>query len=130
LENTKNILVVDDDKATLQIIERILQKRGYNVDVAETGREAEEKVNGKLFDLALIDVKLPDIDGLDLVEEIHRTKPKMIKIVITGFASVENGMRAMEVGADAYLVKPVTSEELVSVVEQKLIKHNNTKNAN
>lgn len=130
MENTKNILVVDDDKATLQIIERILQKRGYNVDVAETGREAEEKVNGKLFDLALIDVKLPDIDGLDLVEEIHRTKPKMIKIVITGFASVENGMRAMEVGADAYLVKPVTSEELVSVVEQKLIKHNNTKNAN
>ena len=119
----KNILVVDDDKATLQILERILQKNGYNVDTAETGREAEEKVNGKPFDLALIDVKLPDTDGIDLLSEIHQIKPKMIKIVITGFASMENGIRAMEVGADAYLVKPVSSSELLRVIEQKLKEH-------
>lgn len=115
---------MDDDKATLQILERILQKQGYSVDVAETGREAEEKVNSKLFDLALIDVKLPDIDGIDLLGEIHRIRPKMIKIVITGFASMENGIKAMEVGADAYLVKPITSEELLQVVEQKLKERN------
>lgn len=126
----KNILVVDDDRATLQILERILQKQGYNVDVAETGREAEEKVNSKLFDLALIDVKLPDTDGIDLLGEIHRIRPKMIKIVITGFASMENGIRAMEVGADAYLVKPVTSEELLKVLEQKLKERNGTEKAN
>ena len=125
----KNILVVDDDKATLQILERILQKHGYNVDVAETGREAEEKVNTKPFDLALIDVKLPDTDGIDLLGEIQRIKPKMIKIVITGFASMENGIRAMESGADAYLVKPVSSEELLKVIEQKLKEHNGTTDA-
>ncbi|HML02764.1 MAG TPA: response regulator [Candidatus Bathyarchaeia archaeon] len=118
--DTKNILVVDDDKVALQITERILRKQGYHVDVAETGREAEEKVNSRLFDLALIDVRLPDIDGVDLVEEIHRIKPKMVKIVITGFASMENGIKAMEAGADAYLVKPVASQELLRIVEQKL----------
>ena len=115
---------MDDDKAALQITERILRKQGYHVDVAETGREAEEKVNSKLFDLALIDVRLPDTDGVDLVEEIHRIKPKMVKIVITGFASMENGMKAMEAGADAYLVKPVASQELLKIVEQKLKEHN------
>jgi len=120
LGDTKNILVVDDDKVALQITERILRKQGYHVDVAETGREAEEKVNSRLFDLALIDVRLPDIDGVDLVEEIHRIKPKMVKIVITGFASMENGIKAMEAGADAYLVKPVASQELLRIVEQKL----------
>ncbi len=124
MENIKSILVVDDDKATLQILERILQKQGYNVDIAETGREAEAKVTNKPFDLALIDVKLPDTDGIDLLGEIHRIRPKMVKIVITGFASMENGIRAMEVGADAYLVKPVTSEELLKVVEQKLKERN------
>jgi len=124
LENTKNILVVDDDKVALQITERILRKQGYHVDVAETGREAEEKVNSKIFDLALIDVRLPDIDGVDLVEEIHRIKPKMIKIVFTGFASMENGIKAMEAGADAYLVKPVPSQELIRIVEQKLKERN------
>lgn len=121
--------MVDDDKATLQILERILQKHGYNVDVAETGREAEEKVNTKPFDLALIDVKLPDTDGIDLLGEIQRIKPKMIKIVITGFASMENGIRAIEGGADAYLVKPVSSEELLKVIEQKLKEHNGTTDA-
>ena len=117
-------MIVDDDKAALQIIERILQKKGYDVDIAETGREAEEKVNSKLFDLALIDVRLPDTDGVDLLEEIHRIRPKMAKIVMTGFASMENGIKAMEAGADAYLVKPVASQELLSVVEQKLKERN------
>jgi len=118
-------LVVDDDKATLQILERILRKHGYNVDIAETGREAEEKVNNKPFDLALLDVKLPDTDGVDLLSEIHRVRPKMVKIIITGFASMENGIRAMDAGADAYLVKPVTSEELLKIVEQKLREREN-----
>jgi len=130
MNNIKNILVVDDDKATLQILERILQKQGYNVDIAETGREAEEKVNTKPFDLALLDVKLPDTDGIELLGEIHRTKPNMIKIVITGFASMEDGIKAMESGADAYLVKPVTSEELLKVIEKKLKERDNTENAN
>ena len=81
-------------------------------------------MNSKIFDLALIDVRLPDIDGVDLLEEIHRIKPKMIKIVITGFASMENGIKAMEAGADAYLVKPVPSQELIRIIEQKLKERN------
>lgn len=119
-EKKKSILIIDDDKSILRILTRILQKNGYNTDTAETGREAEERIASQSYDLALIDVKLPDTDGIDLLRKIHEAKPKMIKIVITGFASLENGIKALNGGADAYLVKPVKTEELLKIVKEKL----------
>lgn len=119
-KHKKNILIVDDDKYILNIFSRILQKQGYNVDTVETGQEALEKVDTQEYNLALIDVKLPDTNGTDLLAKIHTTKPEMIKIVITGFPSLEDATKVMDQGATAYLVKPVKSEELVKIIAEKL----------
>ena len=115
---TKNILIVDDDKYILHIFSRILQ--GYNVETAETGQDAIKKLQTAKFNLALIDVKLPDTDGTDLLAKIHRTMPDMIKIAITGFPSLEDATKVMDQGATAYLVKPVKSNELVKIIAEKL----------
>jgi DNA-binding response OmpR family regulator len=119
MQRQKDILLVDDDKSILRILTRILQKQGYSVRTAETGREAEEIINSQSYDLALIDVKLPDTDGLDLLQKVQATRPNMIKIILTGFASMDDGIKALNTGADAYLVKPVEPVELLKILKEK-----------
>ncbi len=116
----KNILVIDDDKSILRTFTRILQKSGYEIDVAETGKEAMEKAKKKCYDVALIDIRLPDMDGTDLLVKTKQNMRDAIKIMITGFPSLETGVKALDEGADAYLVKPVKPEELISLIDQKL----------
>jgi len=118
--NLKKILVVDDDKSILRAFTRILQKNGYEVDVAETGKEALEKAETGRYDLTLVDVRLPDIDGTDLLPKMQKTMHEAVKIMITGFPSLENGVKALDEGADAYLVKPVKPEELLTLIKEKL----------
>ena len=120
LKSTKSILVVDDDKSILRTFSRILQKNGYEIDTAETGKEAIEKANSRHYALALVDFKLPDIDGLDLLAKMKRPLQNTIKIMITGFPSLESGIKALDQGADAYLVKPVKPEELLMLIQEKL----------
>ena len=122
MEKKKTIIIVDDDKFILNVFSRILQKQGYNVDVVETGQETLEKINEKKYDLALIDVNLPDINGIDLVSKLNSINPDLIKIVITGFPSIEDATSAMDQGVIAYLVKPVKSEELIELIAKKLKK--------
>ncbi len=114
------ILVIDDDKSILRTLTRILQKAGYEVETAETGKEAMEKAEKTSYDLALVDVRLPDMDGTDLLASLQGTTPSTVKIVITGFPSLETGVKALDGGADAYLVKPVRPEELLTLIEEKL----------
>lgn len=121
MDRTKNsIIVIDDDKSILRTFTRILQKAGYEIDVAETGKEAFEKAEKRRYGLALVDVRLPDIDGTDLLIKMKDTMKDTIKIVITGFPSLEVGVKALDAGADAYLVKPVKPEELLTLIEEKL----------
>ena len=120
LDNAKKrIIVIDDDKSILRTFTRILQKRGYEIDVAETGKEALEKSKKTSYDLALIDIRLPDMDGTDLLVKMQETMRGAIKIMITGFPSLETGVKALDEGADAYLVKPVKPEELLALIEEK-----------
>ena len=116
----KSILVIDDDKSILRTFTRILQKAGYEIDVAETGKEALEKAGTRSYDLALIDVRLPDMDGTDLLAKMKDAMSKTVKIMITGFPSLETGVRALDEGADAYLVKPVKPDELLTLIDEKL----------
>jgi len=116
---TKTILVVDDDKSILRTFTRILQKNGYKIDAAETGKEAIEKADIH-YDLALVDIRLPDMDGTDLLAKMKKPLQDTIKIMVTGFPSVESGVKALDEGADAYLVKPVKPEELLMLIEEKL----------
>ena len=119
-EAKKNILVVDDDKSILRTFTRILQKSGYEIDVAETGREAMDKAENQHYDLVLVDIRLPDMDGTDLLAKLKKQLQDTVKIMITGFPSLETGVKALDEGADAYLVKPVKPQELLLLLEEKL----------
>ncbi len=116
----KNILVVDDDKSILRTLTRILQKAGYEVDTAETGKEAMEKADKQNYKVALVDVRLPDIDGTDLLINMKNELQGTVKIVITGFPSMDVGVKALDGGADAYLVKPVKPDDLLALIDEKL----------
>ena len=116
----KTILVVDDDKSILRTFTRILQKNGYDIDTAETGKEAMEKAENRQYDLALVDIRLPDMDGTDLLAKLKKPLQNTVKIMITGFPSLETGVKALDEGADAYLVKPVKPQELLVLLEEKL----------
>ncbi|MCL4437232.1 MAG: response regulator [Thaumarchaeota archaeon] len=120
--NKKRILIVDDDKTILTSFSEILQSKGYSIDTAENGTEALAKTDKAFYNLVLLDIKLPDMEGIDLLNSIKETSPKMMKIVISGYASLENSVAALNRGADAYLIKPVDPEELVRVVGEKLKK--------
>lgn len=119
-EAKKTILVVDDDKSILRTFTRILQKSGYNIETAETGKEAIEKTENHHYDLALVDIRLPDMDGTDLLAKLKKQLQHTVKIMITGFPSLETGVKALDEGADAYLVKPVKPQELLILLEEKL----------
>lgn len=122
MEASRTILVVDDDKSILRTFTRILQKQDYKVDTAETGKEAIEKAENNHYDLALVDIRLPDTDGTELLARLKRQLQNTIKIMITGFPSIESGVKALDEGADAYLVKPVKPEDLLMLIKEKLKK--------
>lgn len=115
-----SILIVDDDRAILQTLNMILGSKGYATDTAQTGREAIEKSKSKFFNIALLDIRLPDMKGTKLLTKIKDTYPRMVKIMITGHASLENAVESLNLGADAYLMKPVKPEELLKTIEEKL----------
>lgn len=118
--NTKSILIVDDDETILAVLKEILELDGYTVETAATGKEAIEKSEDILVNLSLIDIKLPDMEGTELITKLHKADPQMIKIIITGFPSFDNAVKSLNLGADAYIMKPVNSKELLELVGEKI----------
>ncbi len=116
----RTILVIDDDKSVLRTFTRILEKSGYEVDMAETGEEAIEKAKNRQYDVVLVDIRLPDMDGTDLLARAEERFRTTVKIMVTGFPSLETGVKSLDLGADAYLVKPVKPQELLELVETRL----------
>ena len=119
------LLIVDDDEAILRNLEKILQLEGYETDIARTGFEAIEKTKTNFYNLALLDIKLPDMEGTELLKRMHETFPKMVKIMMTGYPDLENAIASLNSGADAYLIKPVSVQRLLDVVKQKLAEQKN-----
>ena len=116
----KRILVVDDDDMIRDGFKAILESDGHHVDTAKSGLEALERTEGDIYNLALLDIKLPDIEGTELLVEMHEDTPRMMKIMVTGHATLENAVEALNLGADAFIMKPVKPKELLRVVEEKL----------
>jgi len=116
--NKKRILVVDDDVDILRVFKSILEKEGYKVETVETGKDALKEISKAKFNLCIVDVKLPDMDGTELLKILNDLKT--IKIIVTCFSTNEVGKKAADYGADDFLVKPVKSEELVATVREKL----------
>lgn len=116
------ILVVDDDKGVRDTLKSILEVEEYEVDTVECGKEAIEKANTSFYNLALIDIRLPDMEGTRLLTELRSTTPKMMKIIITGNPSTENAIEAVNRGADAYIVKPFNATDVLKSVGDHLRK--------
>jgi len=112
----KKVLIIDDDTYVLNSFSRVLSKRGFEVETAETGKQALEKLKQGSFDVALIDVCLPDMEGTDLLENAKKELEKTVKIMLTGHPSVKTSEKATFEGADTYIVKPIKMDELISVI--------------
>ena len=121
-ENKSSILIVEDDANIRETLSTILQQKGYSTDTAKNGQEAIEKSKTKYFNLALLDIKLPDMEGTKLLTLMHEDLPKMVKIMVTGYPSLENAVEALNLGADAYVMKPIKPEKLLALIKEKLEK--------
>ena len=121
------ILIIEDDDDVRRILRIMLEDEGYIVDVARNGKEAINKSNMTFYNIALIDILLPDMKGTQLLKAIKKTMPEMGKIVITGFPSLENAIEAVNSGADSFLLKPFQGEELLKTVRTLLEKQEKAK---
>jgi len=121
------IIIVDDDEGIRETLAAILQEEGYQVDTAESGKEAIEKTDAKFYNLALIDIRLPDIEGIDLLKQIKDTVPKVRKIIITGYPTLQNAVKAVNNGADAYVLKPFDMEKVLRIIGEQLEKQQGEK---
>ena len=121
------ILVVDDDESVRKVFATILEEEGYAVDMAKNGREAIKKSKVKFYNLALIDIRLTDMEGTKLLTKVKDTMPKMRKIIITGYPSLQNAIEAVNRGADAYVLKPFDIDKVLETIKDQLKKQEEEK---
>jgi DNA-binding NtrC family response regulator len=115
-----NVLVIDDDDGTRNLFSTVLSDAGYLVEVAENGKQAIKMCKKAPFDVALIDIELPDIKGTELLNMLKQIRPKMVKIIITGHPSIENAVKSVNEKADGYLLKPVKIPEMLDTIKKIL----------
>jgi len=120
LSEKKRILVVDDDVNVLDQLKEYLTAEGYSVDTSETGGEAINKVGKSFFNLTLLDIKLQDMGGAEVLAKIREKSPRTIVIMVTGYPSLDNAVESISLGANAYIVKPIKPEELLQYIQSKL----------
>lgn len=119
-EPKKTILIVDDDSSILRVFTRVLERKGYAVASAATGKDGLNLVRICRFDAALIDVRLPDFDGTELLPIIQETSPETLKIVFTGYPDIESLNDGGKKYIDAFLIKPVSPEVILNILDEKL----------
>jgi sigma-B regulation protein RsbU (phosphoserine phosphatase) len=122
MSDKESILVVDDDQDFLEIIRVILEKKGYTVGAAPSADAALDRLKESFYNVAILDISLPDIDGTELLSAILKIHPDIIAIMLTGHASVQNAVKSLNRGAFAYLEKPLDTANLLSVIERSLEK--------
>jgi len=115
---TTRVLVVDDDLKMRTLVLRVLGREGYSVRGAETGQEALTLLSSWEPDLMLCDIRMPGIDGMELLQRVHQERPELPVIMMTGFGSVETAVQAMRAGAFDYFSKPFDLDELLIVVRK------------
>jgi len=121
VENAR-ILIVDDDENIRKVLAMILEDEGYVVDQAETAKQAIEKTEKNFYNMALIDIRLPDMEGIELLTKMRDTVPRMRKIIITGYPTLQNAIEAVNRGADAYILKPFDVNKVLATIKEQLRK--------
>jgi DNA-binding NtrC family response regulator len=114
----KRVLVVDDEQDFAKALVERLELRDYDVTACFGGEEAVEKMERYNFDVVILDVKMPGMDGIEVLREIKRIKPLAEVIMLTGHATVETAIEGMKLGAYDYLMKPCETEDLVSKIDR------------
>jgi DNA-binding NtrC family response regulator len=127
MDSDARILIVDDDENIRKVLVAILEDKGYNIEAVGTAREAIRKTDKKFYNLALIDIRLPDMEGIELLTKIRDTTPRMRKIIITGYPTLQNAVEAVNLGADAYIMKPFDVEKVLSTISEQLRKQDQEK---
>ena len=122
MNKNARILVVDDDENIRKVEVAILEDQGYTVESVGTAKEAIEKSKRKFYNVALIDIRLPDMEGIELLTKFRETTPKIRKIIVTGYPTLQNAVDAVNKGADAYIVKPFDVEKVLKTIQQQLSK--------
>ncbi len=116
------VLVIDDEETARISCQRVLSREGIEVELAASGREGLDLVMSRRPDLVLVDLTVPEMDGVEVVRRIYQFDPSIVTIIITGYASIESAVAVMKEGAYDYLPKPFTPDELVIVVRRGLEK--------
>ncbi|MEW6673204.1 MAG: response regulator [Thermodesulfobacteriota bacterium] len=114
------ILLMEDEPSVAKGLQMVLTEEGYAVDLAMTGQSALDRFTQKGFDLLVADLRLPDIDGMEVIKRVKARRPQTSVVVITGYSTVTSAIEAMKLGAHDYLPKPFTDEEFKSAVEGAL----------
>jgi DNA-binding NtrC family response regulator len=119
-ETKRTIIIVDDDRSILRVFTRVLEKKNYAVTTVETGKAALDQIKCNRFDAALIDIRLPDMEGTAILPIIQETSPKTVKIVFTGSPGLEVLGNGANNNMDAFLLKPVNPEVLLGILDEKI----------
>jgi DNA-binding response OmpR family regulator len=114
------ILLMEDEPSVAKGLQMVLTEEGYAVDLAMTGQSALDRFKQKWFDLLVADLRLPDIDGMEVIKQVKAQRPQTGVVVITGYSTVSSAVEAMRLGAHDYLPKPFTDDEFKSAVEGAL----------
>ena len=122
MEKPARILIIDDDENIRTVLQAILEDEGYVIETADTAMKGIEKSETAFYNLALIDVRLPDMEGTELLTKLRETKPRMRKIVVTGFPTMQNAVLALNKGADGFVLKPFDVEKILMTIKEQLIK--------
>jgi two-component system NtrC family response regulator len=122
MDGQPRILVIDDDENIRKVLEVILRDQGYGVDTVSTGSEAVKKTQKNHYDLMLIDIRLPDMEGTELLTKVRDTTPKIRKVMVTGYPTLQNAVAAVNKGADAYVMKPFDVEKMLDTIKEQLDK--------
>lgn len=120
----EKILIVDDEEDILEIYERTLKKEGYNLFLTLSPEVAFEKIQNDYFDLVIVDIRMPGMDGIELLENIKKFSPSTDAIIITGYPATDTAVQALRLGAFDYVIKPFTIEELIITVKRCFTERN------
>jgi two-component system, NtrC family, response regulator AtoC len=113
-----SVLIIDDDPEMRKMLSEVLDGEGYSFETVKNGKDAI-RICGKLpFDVALVDVELPDMKGTELLTKLKSIQPKMVNIIITGYPSIENAMKAVNEKADGYVLKPFEISALLAMMKK------------
>jgi DNA-binding NtrC family response regulator len=122
MEKNVHIMVVDDEEIVRDSLGSWLEEDGYSVEAVESGKKALERLPAKSWDLMLVDLKMPGMDGIQLMEEVHKIQPDMLVIIMTAYATVDTAVKAMKKGAYDYFVKPFNPDD-ISLTIRKIVDH-------